>query len=217
MVFLILQICFVLPPTKEDFKKLIKQKVIAYWEVTLRDEADKLKSLCYFKPDFMSLMVPHRLWTSAGYSPYNVAKATVQATMLSGRYRCGALERHWGKGDGYCTLSESCAESMDDVRHILQGCSALHAVREMLVLFTSSYSTNLSPLLRDLLVQSCSPSNPELCDFLLDCSALPTVISMAQCLGQDIYLHLFNVTRTWVYALHRERLKLKGEWKSNSV
>ena len=101
--------------------------------------------------------------------------------------------------------------------YIIITCSALLAVREMLVLFTTSYSTNLSPLLRDLLVQSCSPSNPELCDFLLDCTALPTVISMAQCLWQDIYLHLFNVTRMWVYALHRECLKLKGEWKDSTV
>ena len=75
------------PPTKEQFKKLIKSHVIDYWETTLREESDKLKSLTYFHPQYMSLTEPHPLWTSAGSSPAKIAMATVQAQMLSGKYR----------------------------------------------------------------------------------------------------------------------------------
>ena len=109
------QVLLVSPLSKESFKKLMKQKVTDYWEIKLREEARKLKSLLYFKPEFISLKCPHPIWTSAGYSPYNIAKATVQAIMLSGRYRFGALFRHWVKGNGCCTLSLNCANSLDNL------------------------------------------------------------------------------------------------------
>ena len=38
------------PPTKEQFKKLIKSHVIDYWETTLLEESVKLKSLTCFHP-----------------------------------------------------------------------------------------------------------------------------------------------------------------------
>jgi len=79
-------LCF--PPTKDVFKKLVKKKVLGHWEQLLRAEANDsgYSSLTFFKPQFMSLTSPHPLWTSAGSSPANIAMATVQAQMLSGRF-----------------------------------------------------------------------------------------------------------------------------------
>ena len=61
----------------------------------MRNEAALLPSLAHFKPEYMSLSSPHPLWLSAGTSPYEVIKATVQATMLYGRFRTEKLCRHW--------------------------------------------------------------------------------------------------------------------------
>ena len=41
--------------TKEQFKKLVKSKVIDYWQTQLRKEAEVLPSLPYFFTNFMSL------------------------------------------------------------------------------------------------------------------------------------------------------------------
>ena len=58
-----------------------------WWQKKLRVEAAPLSSLSMFKTNFMSLSRTHPIWTSAGVSPYEVEKATIQARMLSGRYR----------------------------------------------------------------------------------------------------------------------------------
>ena len=95
------------PPPKEVFKQLVKKKVISYWEVRLREESCLLSSLTYFRPDYMSLCKPHPLWRTAGSSPAKVTKATVQALLLSGRYRTEGLMKHWSSNkSGFCLLSE---------------------------------------------------------------------------------------------------------------
>ena len=56
-----------------------------YWEGLLREDAARLTSLPYFKPAYMSLDEVHPIYSSAGGSSDQVAKAIIQATMLSGR------------------------------------------------------------------------------------------------------------------------------------
>ena len=65
------------PPDKASFKKLLKSKILDHWEKKLRLEASLLPSLVYFDPYYMSLAVPHRIWTTAGSNPHEVAKARV--------------------------------------------------------------------------------------------------------------------------------------------
>ena len=74
-----------------------KQKVPDFLNTKLRSEVLKLESLSMFRAEFMSLSHPHPIWTSAGSSPFEVKKATVQARMLSGKYRISTcwLRRHW--------------------------------------------------------------------------------------------------------------------------
>ena len=56
------------PLRKDDYKKLIKSRVINYWELALRSEAAQLPSLKYFHSSYMSLTKPHPIWTSAASS-----------------------------------------------------------------------------------------------------------------------------------------------------
>jgi len=204
------------PPEKNAFKSFMKKKIIAYWETSLRDEAYALKSINFFKPHFMSLLKPHPLFTSAGSSSYRITKACIQARMLSGRYRCGALFRHWKPhNSGYCLLSESC-EAIEDIPHILQRCIGLKDVRKLLEDHTQSVAASLHDYLREVILLLCTPVSPLFCNFLLDCSSLPLVISIAQKYGEEIFTPLFSLSQTWVFTLHRERLKQLGRWKAAS-
>ena len=207
------------PLSKLPYKKLMKSKVISYWESKLREEACLLKSIPFFNCSFMSLIKIHPLLSTAGHSSTNVARALVQSVMLSGRYQCGALTRHWQRDyDGCCLLSPECNGQLETIPHLLQFCAGLRGTRESLATFTSEYSLNLPIGLKDLISSLCFPESPTFCQFLLDCSTIPAVISASQSLG-EVYVHdhLFYISRIWVYAIHRERLKKLGMWKQYMV
>jgi hypothetical protein len=200
------------PPSKESYKNLVKKHVVDYWEQTLRAEAAPLSSLEFFRPEFMSLSSPHPLWTTTSSSPTKVAMATVQARLLSGRYRTEALCSNWSNTDGFCKLSPSCNEE-ETVTHILQTCTALSKTRENLMTFTRSYCDG-HPLVASLTRQFCKTECRLFVQFLLDCSVLPEVICAVQNHGSIIHEHLYNITRIWCYALHRDRLKTLGRWNN---
>ena len=194
---------------------MVKSKVIDYWEMALRNEAKSLRSLAFFKPDYMNITNVHPIFSYAGNSPVNVIKATIQALMLSGRYRSGSLTRYWDRNaNGICKLHPAC-QKLEDVTHILQHCNALSVTRSRLLSFTADYVRNLPADLQDIILKYCQPAHPQFSSFILDCSTLPEVIYIVQILGKDILFHLFYIGRTWAYALHRERLKLLGLWKTS--
>ena len=140
------------PRSKLSYKKLTKSRVISYWECKLREEACVLKSIPFFRCSFMSLAKIHPLLSTAGHSSNNVAKSLVQSVMLSGRYRCGALIRHWKKDyDGCCLLSPECHNQIEDIPHVLQFCVGLSNTRKSLMTFTHNYLSVLPDLLRDLI------------------------------------------------------------------
>ena len=146
----------------------------------------------------MSLTQSHSLFFYAGHSPFNVAKASVQAIMLSGRYRCGSLTHYWDKSDGVCRLSPHCNE-LEDLTHILKGCFALRSMRYRLLTFTQNYIRALSIKLKMLIEHYFNPEHSEFPSFLLDCSHYPSVISLGQELGKsDVLSHLHHLSRTWV-------------------
>ena len=200
------------PLSKKSFKILINKNVLDYWEQVLRSEASGLDSLLFFKPNYMSLTKPHPIWTTSGCSPSKVAMATIQARMISGRYRTEQLCSHWSRNKtGSCLLSSTCSSTVEDLTHILSCCHALQPTRVKLMSFTLQYCEEF-PTIKKLTLSLCTPSNPVFCQFLLDCSCIPSVIAAVQNQGSDLLNHLFHITRTWVYTLHKERMKLLGRW-----
>jgi hypothetical protein len=210
------QILLSAPLTKETFKTTVRKKVISYWEDLLRGEAAPKPSLLSFRPSFMSLISNHPIFTIAGSSPSKVAMASVQAAvMLSGRYRTEALCSHWSKKKrGVCLLSDSCSNTVDDINHILTSCPAFDKTRNNFIKYTENYVKKLPFEFQVLLQQLCSSSNPSFCDFLLDASSQPQVISAVQLHGRLLLHHTFCVTRIWIFVIHRERLKMLGRWNS---
>ena len=200
--------------TKSSYKLMVKKRVIDYWEKELRKEAQALPSLLFFKPSYMSLTSPHPIWLTAGSSPSKVAMATVQSLFLSGRYRTGKLCSHWAKNKtGACLLSADCSGILEDIPHILASCHGLIKTRDKLLLYTNEYCETLLTDIKEIILIHCNPSSPTFIQFMLDCSVLPSVISAVQVHGNIVHEHLFTVSRTWTYCLHRERLKALGRWK----
>ena len=155
----------------------------------------------------MSLTKCHSMLITAGHSPYKVSMATVQAVMISGRYPCDALLRHWSKQiSGKCMLSQTCKDNdiTDDLEHILQVCPALQPIRYRLLNFTNSYLDDkiLPPEIKLIVLSYCDLECPKLAQFLIDCSTLPHIISSVQSYGPEILSHFFAISRTWIYTIH---------------
>ena len=200
------------PLPKMRYKNLVKKHVVDYWEKFFRAEAAVLDSLLFFKPVFCSLLAPHPLWSTCGSSPAKIAMATVQAQMLSGRFRTEELCSNWSQNkSGVCLLSSECSSTVENLQHILSECSALQPTRDKLYKFSEDYSKKF-PVITELVRSLCKQSSPSFSQFLLDCSSLPSVIIAVQLHGDEIYHHLFHITRSWVYSLHKTRMKLLGRW-----
>ena len=191
------------PPSKTKYKSLIKSKITDFWELRLRQEAAPLTSLMYFKPGYVSLARPHPIWWTAGANPYEVAKAVVQCRMLSGRYRTKQLMSNWSVDGDSCCPSSSCTGTDESLEHILLECPAYVTIRTNLVeKFKSVKNENL----RELAMSALDKPPTFLMQFLLDATALSSTHSLIAKMGEEILFPLFNLTRTWCYAIHKERL-----------
>ena len=73
------------------------------------------------------------------------------------------------------------------------------------------YSMSI-PFIKPVLQAYCTLSSHLYTQFLVDCSSLPLVVSTTQMFGPQTLHHLFKVTRTAVYSLHRARMQMLGRW-----
>ena len=199
------------PPPKKALRSLIRSKVMDYWEVKLRQEAASLKSLSYFKPEFMSLQKTHPLWQTCGSNPFEVDKAVIQARMLSGRYQTDQLARHWSSNtEGICQLPSCTGREVGSLEHILLFCQALQPVRNRMFMIASKVSEESETLYTIIQWVLNQTSKTILMQFLLDCSSLPIVIRAAQHCSDDLLSRLFHVSRNCCYSMHRARMNMLG-------
>ena len=199
-------------PSKEQFKSLTNGKVLDWWNKKYRAEKLLLSSLSLFRADFMSLSQPYPIWTTAGSSPFEVRKATVQARMLSGRYRTCWLRRHWsGDSSGNCCIP-GCGGVPGTLQHLVTGeCPALSSVLDRCLALWSSVLTD-NPILIPVVHQYCLGPPETFLSFLVDPTTISEVISLSQEHGLVINEKLCYMTRTWLFLFHKERLKLLNIW-----
>ena len=202
------------PLSRHTYKKLCWSKVHDYWRAFLCNDTLKRSSLSLVHTPFMSLVVPHPIWTTLDGNPYQTRAAAVQALLLSGRYRTERLRRFWTpeNREGFCLQSECFnLKKLEDVRHILLLCSAYNCERRRLFALATKSAQNFplrKPILDEYLF-NCSDVKIQL-QFLLDCSSLPLVVTARQLFGDHTLQHLFKFTRTWCFMIHKKRMTSLG-------
>ena len=184
------------------YKKLINSKVVDYWELKLRDNAENLSSLPYFKPAFMSLTKPHPMWTACKSNPFECHKTVITARMLSGRYLTDT-EQIWKMSSSKLfwslswVLGASPSSLLIPYQHSLKVSLLTHqcsVAEEHIVLKTITFAV----------MQSHDQS--EMIQLLLDCTTLQPVIESCSMIGTHIRDRLLYLCRTWCYSIHRERM-----------
>ena len=125
------------------------------------------------------------------------------------------LSRHWSADSlGSCSLP-TCrlSPTPGTLPHILTECEDLAPARQRMVSLWADFIKDkpiLLPVIRKYTID-CHISQH--LQFLLDCTVLPEVISLAQQHGNWVHDSLLYLTRTYCYAVHKLRLKLLGKWK----
>ena len=201
------------PTSKARMKRLVKERILDYWQHNLAAEASSLSSLSYFNPRMHALSTPHPLWAAAGSNSYEVNKSTVLSRMISGRYRTEKLCRFWTDNrEGFC-LVPTCQENgvIGDLEHLLLHCPALQDARENLQQMWLSKSSAV-PTLHDFVCQVLESPTQTKMKFILDPTSLPEVVRLWQIFGPQVLDMVFYLTRTFAYALHRKKLILIGKW-----
>ena len=152
----------------------------------------------------MSLTKPHAIWTTARENPYEVAKAVIQARMLSGRYRTKLLTSNWLNGqDVYCPAPH-CTE-IESLQHILLDCPDYAITRTNVV---KKWLSVDDPVVAQLTNHALSQPASYLIQFILDATALPQTINLLKSRDENSLGMLMNLTQTWCYSVHRERQKI---------
>ena len=150
------------PLTKHSCNKLVKSRIIDFWEKNLRSIATKKTSLTYFKPVFMSLTSPHPLFSTC------TNKSTCQGALISGRYKTAYLERHWSKEnpDGFCVLCPGLIK-LDTLDQFILHCDALTAARTNVINYWQHYSSK-DDQFQNLLLTKLRATTETLMQFIID-------------------------------------------------
>ena len=149
---------------------------------------------------------------ACGSNPFEYNKAVITARMLSGRYPTDKLQRHWSQNQsGFCLLPE-CAqsESLGTLEHLLLYCTALKNTRRTLLKLAYEVASESPHLYSTLLNTLLSGKETEIMQMLLDCTTMPSIISLTQLVGPATRDRLLYFGRTWCYTVHRERMKQIG-------
>ena len=184
----------------------------SYWHKHLCNQASEKKSLLYLKCSFLPIGgSPHPIWTStSGCSATAIRSASIHAQALCGAYRSDAVLAKWSGESPACSLP-GCTAPVGDIVHLLSGlCPAL---RPKLSLATSRGLNILSshPLLHDCVLSALNRTPTDWLKFLLDPSTEPSMIAYKQKHGRSSIYPLFRFSRTFIWTMHRERLRLKKQ------
>ena len=205
-----------IPLNKDKFKNLVKLKILDYWQALLRKEANNLKSLLYFKPEFYSLKFPCKSFSAANVNRYEIQKLNIQQKMLSGRYRTSMLKRFWTKNKmGTCELDPECSQTCETISHILICCPALSQKRQSLF---QDWITRTDGVINCILSGVLNRTQEQKTQFILDPLTDPVVIRFTQEYGEYITQKMCCFTRTFCHSIHKERMKIlnKNQFSTSS-
>ena len=145
---------------------------------------------------------PHPIWTSCCGSQSAVKAATVQARILSGRYRDDLFVSRYSQGDGSCSF---CSFYPGDYVHLLSGTCPSLAPALKLSLQNSIRILSDWPLLLSPVLSSLSKSPEEWAQFVVHPTVNSEVIRVSQELGEEATYPLYKFCRAYIWCMHRTR------------
>ena len=173
------------PPSKTEWKKVVKLAVHEEWTNLLQKEASNMTSLQYLNIDACSTNHIHPIWQDLE-SPLSIKQATVKALLLIKRYPLTTSPTAGTRRRDTCPL---CNSEPETVTHFLLQCDRLSTIR-------TKYLRHILPTLREYKI---SIDLETLTSAILDSTFLPNYDSKYE-----------KTCRNMIYKLHSERAVLLG-------
>ena len=177
------------------------------------EQSSEKKSLQFLRCHFLPLgSSPHPIWTSCTRgSTSAVRSATVHAQALCGSYRSDAVLSKWNGSSPACSLP-GCTAPRGDIVHLLSGlCPALRPKLTTAMSHGLAVLHSSSPFLHNEVLSALNRTPQDWLFFLLDPSSEPPIISFRQQNGIKSLDPIFRFCRTFIWSMHRERLRLKNQ------
>ena len=135
--------------------------------------------------------------------------------MVSGRYKTEMLCRFWTTNRSGACLAETCENVPGTLEHLLIECPAIEHTRHRLRSLWCLKTINCPPLHR-LILEILGSSPEHQVKFILNSTAFPELIKLVQAYGQELQNTVLYLTRTYAFAIHRQKMIHLGRWPNNS-
>ena len=190
----------------------VKTALKDYWHSKFSIEAEEKSSLKLLKYNFLPLgHGPHPILSSCGNSQSCIRAATVQIQILSGRYRTDYFYSKFLEGStGECLL-EGCGVYPGDVDHLLSGeCAALRSHLDLNLERNLSELKLFHPDLFNIVQCVLNQGGSAWTSFVVVPTPHQQIIQYKQLFGADSIYPVMRLSRSYIWCMHRSRLRLKG-------
>ena len=200
------------PPEKLKLKSIIKKSVMSFWHAELCRQAKEKKSLKFLRCNFIPLgKSSHPLWSSCpSGSSSAVRAAVIQAQLLCHSYHSDSMAGKWCGASEGCSLT-GCNAPKSDVLHLLSGdCRPLRP-RLVSAIVRGLQILEPHPYIHSQTLTALAGSSEDWLFYLLDPSTHPAMIAFKQVNGLKSIYPAFRFSRSVIWSVHRERLRLKRQ------
>ena len=192
--------------TKEDWKCLIKTKVIIHYEKELRTQSLFNSKMKYLNVSLSGLSrQPHPPLLNIR-TTQDVKKLRIHLKFLTGDY-CTAerLAIDQPSLDPHCKLClANGITEKESIAHILTTCHATSEIRRRI--YPDLLNTVLQVQPTSKILEN--PSSEQLTQFILDCTSLNLNDSLRVPSHNPNHTEIFQVARDWCFAISNERMRL---------
>ena len=187
-------------PTKQEWKKKLKDAVSLYWNNKILREIQTMNSIRFLSIDTLNCDKIALVWSSSVWSLNQTKKAFVKVKILSGCYKLQAHEALFKRNQHQVSsLCRLCNQECEDRKHFILKCSTLDQYRQC-------YIDQLSHLLCSIDLEYVLHDDDLMLQILLDVNhqVVPDVIKT----NTDFKLKLEKISQDWLYALHVNRWEI---------
>ena len=190
------------PPSKSEYKELIRTKICAHYEHNLRDLAENNSQMTYLNVSLSGLNGRRHPALSDIVTTTEVQKSRIHMKMLAGDYFTYEIKANQSGGSPHCRCCPFPSPN-ENISHILTVCLAYSDIRNRMI---PEFEKLCNEAKTNLYFQEICNQNVALCQFILDPASfnLRNRVHM----NDPILGQLFRLSRDYCYAINSARMKI---------
>ena len=191
------------PPEKSQYKELIKTKICAYHEKSLRLLAENNSKMTYLNVSLTSLRGRHHPALSGLIQTLDVKNSRIHLKMLGGDYLTYSIKANQSGGSPNCRCCSPLVPQREEIEHILAVCSAYSDIRKRMI---PEFQMLCQQTQLKIDFQEINSQMNILTQFILDPSSLNLKVRVN--VSDPILPIIFKLSRDYCNAIHTKRMSI---------